>query len=160
VIYTSVSEAKPTLWKVSIDGGTPARVTDHVATMGIVSPDGKYIAYSYPDSADVSAPPNRVAVMPIEGGPAIKTFNLQASGTVLSILQWAPDGKSIRYSVNSFNISNIWNQSLDGGPPKQITDFKEMLITSFAWSHDGKQLACTRGNLIRDAVLIRDLRGN
>jgi serine/threonine protein kinase/Tol biopolymer transport system component len=160
VIYTAVSNAKPTLWKVSIDGGTPAQITDHVATMGIVSPDGKYIAYSYPESADVSAPPNRIAVIPFEGGAEVKTFNLPASGTVLSIVQWAPDGKSLRYSVNSFNVSNIRSQPLDGGPAKQVTDFKEMLITSFAWSRDGKQLACTRGNLIRDAVLIRDRRDN
>jgi Tol biopolymer transport system component len=71
-------------------------------------------------------------------------------------MQWAPDAKSIRYTVNQLNVSNVWSQPLDGGPAKQVTDFKEMLITSFAWSRDGKQLACTRGNLIRDAVLIRD----
>ena len=158
IIYTGVSEAKPTLWKVSIDGGTPVQITDHVATMGVVSPDGKYIAYSYPDSVDVSAPPNRIALISIDGGPAIKTFNLPQSGTVLSILKWSPDGKSISYSVNSQNVSNIWNQPLDGGPPRQVTDFKEMLITSFAWSADGKQLACTRGNLLRDAVLITDTK--
>jgi hypothetical protein len=39
-----------------------------------------------------------------------------------------------------------------------VTDFKEMLITSFSWSRDGKQLATTRGNLLRDAVLIRDIK--
>ena len=156
VIYTGVNNAKPTLWKVSIDGGTPALIIDHPATMGIVSPDGKYIAYSYPESADVSAPPNRLAIIPFEGGTPLKTFNLPTSGSVLSVMQWAPDGKSIRYTVNQLNVSNVWSQPLDGGPAKQVTDFKEMLITSFAWSRDGKQLACTRGNLIRDAVLIRD----
>jgi hypothetical protein len=31
------------------------------------------------------------------------------------------------------------------------------LMTGFAWSRDGKQLACTRGVLVRDAVLISDL---
>jgi Tol biopolymer transport system component len=76
----------------------------------------------------------------------------------LSILQWSPDGKSLLYSVNSNNVSNVWNQPLDGGPAKQVTDFKEMLITSFSWSRDGKQLATTRGNLLRDAVLIRDIK--
>jgi hypothetical protein len=47
---------------------------------------------------------------------------------------------------------------LDGGKPKQITDFKDMLMTGFAFSHDGKQLACTRGTLMRDAILISDLK--
>ena len=87
----------------------------------------------------------------------MKVFSIPASGTVLTLAQWAPDGKSIHYTVNANNASNIWSQPVDGGPPKQITDFKEMLITSFAWSPDGKRLACTRGNLMRDAVLIQDL---
>jgi len=41
---------------------------------------------------------------------------------------------------------------MHGGQAKQATDFKEMLMTGFAWSHDGKQLACTRGNLVRDVA--------
>jgi Tol biopolymer transport system component len=156
VIYVAPSEAKPTLWKVSIDGGTPVQITNHVVTMGVVSPDGKSIAYSYPESRDPTAPPNRLAIMSFDGGPAQKTFSMPASGTVLSIMQWSRDGKSILYTVNTNNVSNVWSQPLDGGPAKQVTDFKDMLITGFSWSRDGKQLAATRGNLLRDAVLIQD----
>ena len=158
VIYTSFNGIKPELWKVSIDSGAPVKITDHVATAAAVSPDGKWIAYTYPESADPSAPPNRIAIIPFDGGPPVKTFNFTASGTVLSLLQWAVDGKSVLYTVNANNVSNIWRQSIDGGSPKQITDFKEMLMTSFAWSRDGKQLACARGNLMRDAILITDLK--
>ncbi|HEY2962060.1 MAG TPA: protein kinase [Pyrinomonadaceae bacterium] len=158
VIYTAPSNAKPTLWKVSIDGGTPTQITDHVATMGVVSPDGKYIAYSYPESSDVTAPPNRLSVIPFDGGKVINTFTVPASGTVLAVVQWSPDGKSILYTVTANNVSNIWSQPIDGSPAKQVTDFKEMLITGFGWSRDGKQLACTRGNLLRDAVLISDMK--
>jgi tricorn protease-like protein len=60
--------------------------------------------------------------------------------------------------VTANNVTNVWSQPLDGGQAKQATEFKEMLMTGFAWSRDGKQLACTRGNLVRDAVLIRDLK--
>jgi hypothetical protein len=31
-------------------------------------------------------------------------------------------------------------------------------MTGFAWSRDGKQLACTRGILQRDAVLIANVK--
>jgi hypothetical protein len=55
-------------------------------------------------------------------------------------------------------VTNIWSQPLDGGPAKQVTFFNDMLITGFAWSHDGKQLACTRGALVRDAILVTDLK--
>ena len=157
VIYTTYEAPKPTLWKVSIDGGAPVRITDHVSAVATVSTDGKFIAYTYPDSSDPFAPANRIAVIPIDGGPTTDTFKISASGTVSTVIQWAPDGKSIFYSVNANNVSNIWSQPLDGGPPRQVTDFKDLLITSFSWSRDGKQLVCTRGSLLRDAVLITDL---
>jgi TolB protein len=160
VIYTAPSGVKPSLWKVSIDGGAPVQITDHVATLGTVSPDGKLIAFLYPESPDMLAPPNRIAVIPFEGTGETKTFSIPSSGTVLTTLQWAPDGKSLLYTNTASNVTNIWSQPLDGGPAKQVTDFKEMLITGFGWSRDGKQLACTRGNLVRDAVLIRDLRND
>jgi tricorn protease-like protein len=60
--------------------------------------------------------------------------------------------------VNANNVSNIWSQPVGGGKPKQITDFNDMLITGFAWTRDGKQLACTRGALLRDAILVTDLK--
>jgi eukaryotic-like serine/threonine-protein kinase len=157
IVYTSFDGVKPELWKVSIDGGAPVKITDRVVTMASISPDGKWIAYTYPESTDSSAPPNRIAVMPFDGGPPVKTFSFPVSGTVLSLLQWAADGKSLHYTVNANNVSNIWSQPIDGGSPKQITDFKEMLIIGFAWSRDGKQLAAARGNLMRDAILITDL---
>src|SRR5690349_9695317 len=160
VIYTAPSGAKPVLWKVSIDGGAPTQVSDHVATMGAVSPDGNLIAFLYPESPDMLAPPNRITVMPFEGSGDTKIFSIPSSGTVLTILKWAQDGKSVLYTNTTNNVTNIWSQPVDGGPAKQVTDFKEMLITGFAWSRDGKQLACTRGNLVRDAVLIRDQRND
>jgi serine/threonine protein kinase len=158
VIYTALGGVKPTLWKVSIDGGTPVGVTDHSATTSAISPDGRYIAFSYPESRDPFAPPNRVAIIPFEGGPIEKTFEVPATGTVLSVLQWAHDGKSLLYSVTLSNVTNIWKQDIDGGSPEQITDFKDLLMTGFAWTRDGKQLACSRGSLVRDAILVTDVK--
>ncbi|HJP94465.1 MAG TPA: protein kinase [Pyrinomonadaceae bacterium] len=158
IIYTAVEGSKPTLWKISMDGGTPVQVTDHVATAATISPDGKSIVYTYPESSDSFAPPNRMALIPFEGGAPIKTFEITGSGTVLTIAQWSNDGKSILYTINANNVSNIWSQPLDGGPAKQITHFNDLLMTGFAWTPDGKLLACTRGALIRDAVLVTDLK--
>ena len=159
VIYTALDGATPTLWRVSIDGGTPIKVTDHVATTSTVSPDGRFIAFTYPESADPLAAPNRVAVVPFEGGAPTKTYEIPLGGTVLTVIHWwAHDGKSILYTATTNNVTNIWRLPLDGGPSKQVTDFNDMLITGFAWSHDGKQLACTRGALMRDAILVTDLK--
>ena len=158
VIYTAPHGVRPGLWKVSIDGGTPVQVSDHLATLSAVSPDGKSIAFTYPESPDPFAPPNRVAVIPFEGGSDIKVFEITASGTALAVLQWSNDGKSLLYTVTANNFTNIWSQPVDGGKPKQLTDFKDLLMTGFAWSRDGRQLACTRGTLVRDAILVTDVK--
>jgi Tol biopolymer transport system component len=88
----------------------------------------------------------------------VKTFEFVGSGTVLPVIQWALDSKSIFYTVSTNNVTNIWSQSVEGGPPKQTTNFNELFMTSFAWSRDGKQLACTRGALLRDAILVTDVK--
>jgi len=124
-----------------------------------VSPDGKSIAFTYPESADPLASPNRVAIVPFEGGEPTKTYTIPLGGTVLTVIHWwSRDGNSILYTATTNNVTNIWSQPLDGGPPKQVTFFNDMLLTGFAWSHDGKQLACTRGALMRDAILVTDLK--
>ncbi len=158
VVFTSLAGAKPTIWKVSIDGGTPVQITDHNAIGGRISPDGKWIVFAFTNSPDPLAPPNRLAIIPFEGGEISKEFAVPPGGTVAVIVQWSQDGQSLLYSVNANNVSNIWNQPLTGGPPKQVTDFKDSLITSFSWSSDGKQLVCMRGVLMRDAVLITDMK--
>jgi serine/threonine protein kinase/Tol biopolymer transport system component len=158
VVYTTFEGVKPQLWKVSIDGGTPVRITDHVATMAAVSLDGRFIAFTYPESQDPFAPPNRLAVIPFEGGPQVRTFEFNGSGTVAALTQWSADSKSILYTVSANNVTNIWSQPLEGGAPKQVTEFNDLFMTSFAWSPDGKQLACTRGSLIRDAILVTDVK--
>jgi len=158
VIYTALDGARPTLWKVAIDGGTPVQVTDHVATTSAISPDGRSIAFTYPESQDPFAPPNRLAVFSVDDPANIKVFEVTASASVLPTIQWAHDGKAILYSVTANNVTNIFSQPLDGRPHKQITHFADLLMTGFSWSFDGKQLTCTRGSLLRDAVLVTDLK--
>jgi Tol biopolymer transport system component len=158
VVFTSLAGSKPTIWKVSIAGGTPEQITDHIALRASVSPDGQWIQFAFPESQDPFAPPNRLAVMPFPGGGEMKVFELGLSGTVATVSEWARDSKSLLYTLNQDNVTNIWSQSIDGGPPKQVTDFKDSLMTGFAWSRDGKQLACSRGALLRDAVLVTDMK--
>ena len=158
IVYIDNGGAKPTMWKISIDGGTPVQLSDQLASSAVVSPDGKQLAYSYPESPDPFAPPNRLAVVNFADLTPIASFSFGPSSTVPTLIQWSPDGKSILYSVNRNSVSNVWSQPVTGGPPKQMTFFKESLMTGFALSRDGKMFAATRGTLMRDAVLISDLR--
>ncbi len=41
---------------------------------------------------------------------------------------------------------------------RNITDFKSDIIRYFSYSRDGRQLALSRGNITRDAVLISEVK--
>jgi Tol biopolymer transport system component len=73
-------------------------------------------------------------------------------------IKWLPDGKSVAYINNKAGVSNIWSQPIDGGSPKQLTNFTSDRVFWFDWSHDGKQLALARGNQTSDVVLISNFK--
>ncbi len=149
------------LWKVSIDGGESVQLTDAYSTWPSVSPDGKWIACWYRQGGSMKA-----AVLPLEGGEPVKTFAIGPGVEVLAELRWTPDGRAVTYINNgggvlnpwSQGVGNIWSQPLDGGLPKQVTDFRENVISRFEWSRDGTRLVCSRGSFANDIVLIRDFR--
>lgn len=159
IVYSSFTSAVPNLWRVSIDGGNATRVTDKFCFAPSISPDGKLIACMYRENPNVAdALPDKIAIIPFEGGGPLKTFDIRNSGTIPMMVRWSADGRSLHYNETRNNITNIWSQPLDGGPAKQLTDFRDLLVSFFAWSPDGKQLAASRGLAIRDAVLISDSR--
>jgi serine/threonine protein kinase/dipeptidyl aminopeptidase/acylaminoacyl peptidase len=149
VVYCGIVSGKVVLWKVSIDGGNPVQLTENLDS-SVVSPDGRWIASR-------NWIEQRIAIVPFEGGKPIKLFNRIQSGN-LQDLRWAPDGRAITYVDTRGNVSNIWSQPIEGGPARQLTGFKDQLILSHDWSHDGKQLVCARGAVVRTIVLWTDSR--
>jgi len=76
--------------------------------------------------------------------------------------RWSPDGKAITYrahqdSTGRNGADNLWNRPIDGGPPKQLTNFDSDQIFSFVWSRGG-QLALSRGVETRDVILLTNFR--
>jgi len=156
VVYSTLNSGRPTIWKVPMDGGESIQIVNRASSYPMISPNGKSLAFLYTESPDPLTPPNRIGIMPLDGGELIKTFNFEPATTVVTKVHWSNDGKAILYTTNTNNVTNIWAQPIDGGPPKQITDFKELYMTGFAWSRDGKQLAVSRSNYSRDAVIISE----
>jgi Tol biopolymer transport system component/DNA-binding winged helix-turn-helix (wHTH) protein len=151
VVYASSNGAEHSIWKVPIEGGEPAQLSADVATRPIVSPDGKWIACFYLDRNDAVF---KAALIPFTGGaPAVIEEFAQAEW---NILRWSPDSRAINYISTRQGASNIWSKPVDGGPARQLTNFTSDRIFRFAWSRDGKFLACERGMIINDAVLIMD----
>ena len=153
VVYTLFA-GKPTLWRVSIEGGAPAPVSERSLSAPAVSPDGRMIAAVYLDEQTSSTP--RIAVLPFEGGEITKIMDVPQS--TWGNLRWTPDGDGLSYVVTAGGVSNIWSHALAGGQPKQLTDFKADQIFSFNWSGDGKQIVASRGVQTNDAVLISNFR--
>jgi eukaryotic-like serine/threonine-protein kinase len=150
VVYAALSESgKPNLWKMPIDGGEAVQLTTNLSVWPKVSPDGKFIACQYHDEQPNSLP--KIAILPIEGGQPVKSFSIQQSQVT-----WSNDGKGILYVDRKGGVSNIWLQPIDGGAARQLTQFQSDNIFSFAWSRDGKQLICSRGNETTDVILIKD----
>jgi Tol biopolymer transport system component len=74
----------------------------------------------------------------------------------LAQYRWSADSKAILYLDDKEGVSNIWSQAVDGGAPRQLTKFTADQIFSFDWSRDGKMMACSRGVVTTDVVLIKD----
>ena len=152
VIFVSQRSGTPSLWKVSLEGGTPVQLTDHAAQLPSISPDGKLISYFYFDEQKDNQP--KLSIIPAEGGNPVKTIDLPRSVQPIAF-GWLPDGRSIAYLDNSSGILNVWSQPVDGGTPKQLTNFKSEFVSSFAIARDGK-IAAYRFSATRDIVLIKN----
>lgn len=154
VFYTTYDSDQQRVAKVSIHGGDPIRLTDYPSSRPLVSPDGKQIACGYIDEQDR---PLRwkLAIIRADGGPPLKTFEISGFD---SVVQWTADGRALLFNKTHNGVTNIWSQPIEGGPPKQLTDFKSDLIFRFDKSRDGRQLALARGNISSDVVLISDLK--
>ncbi len=155
IVYSSLGANGTFFWKVSIDGGEPTQLSHSVTHRPQVSPDGKWIACFYKDENDGRF---KVALIPFEGGKP--TFIEGIEQPDFQILRWSPDSRALTYIVTRQGVSNIWSKPIDGGPPRQLTSFTSDRIFRFAWSRDGKFLACERGMVINDAVLISEAKSD
>jgi len=170
VVYLRGPEWFP--MRVPIGGEKPAQMVaqDPVAAgpisePGLIAPiqishDGKFIAYLTWSNPGVNLPPSAskplaLKAISFDGGAPVHQFDWRA---LAGSPRWAPKGDALQYVLTKNGVSNLWEQKLTGGPPKQITRFQSGLIFDFAWSRDGKQLALTRGSESSDVILISNLR--
>lgn len=72
-------------------------------------------------------------------------------------MRWSPDSKGLQYVLTHNGVTNLWQQPLTGGKPKQLTQFTSGVILDFNWSLDRTRLLLTRGAVNSDVVLLKDL---
>jgi Tol biopolymer transport system component/DNA-binding winged helix-turn-helix (wHTH) protein len=113
-----------------------------------ISPDGKLMFLSFYDKN--SQQPWKNGVMSLETGELLRVFE----DSIYLVAGWTPDSKSVICVLG--NQSNLWRLPVDGGKPRQLTNFDGGLIRNFAVSPDFKQIAVSRGNPMSEAILISD----
>jgi serine/threonine protein kinase/Tol biopolymer transport system component/tetratricopeptide (TPR) repeat protein len=151
VVYHTGDQGRRTIRRIPIVGGDSEQLTDYTSLLPVVSPDGQWISAYY--RAQPKAP-WQIAIIPFNGGPPARTFDLPRDVVFQSLVRWTPNGDSLAYIVYRDGVSNIWTQPITGGTPKQLTDFKSDEILWFDWSRDGQQLAVSRGTITSDIVMI------
>jgi DNA-binding winged helix-turn-helix (wHTH) protein/Tol biopolymer transport system component len=146
--------------RMPLDGGPSVKVADVLedGMMGnlALSPDGKLLAYPFEERRLV--PKMKLAVISVDGEAPPKV--LDAPGHVYGevSLSWSGDGKALQYLLTQNGTTNLWQQPIVGGKPKQLTRFPSGEIFRFNWSSDRKQLLLTRGTTTSDVVLLTNLR--
>lgn len=158
-IYVSEEDGKELAWKMPIAGGDQVRVTNKYTYRPALLPNGKLLAYSYWDE-EASPPGFGREVISLETGKTVKKFDLPLSAAGNSqgrvLLRWTPDGRTISYSDTRQGVANIWSLPLEGGQPKQLTNFTEGQIFYFDWLRKSDILACSRGFSTEDVVMIKE----
>jgi serine/threonine protein kinase len=151
VLFLSWRTGKPTMWKVSMDGGDAIQLSDQALRPRHFMPDGKSIFGGYFDE-EVSPPRWRSALFSPDSGKAIKVFDFPPK----AITQAMPDDHTLLWTEPVNEVDNVWTRPLDGGTPRQVTRFSSDRIFNFAPSADGKRYALVRGTVSADVILIKD----
>ncbi|HEX5708266.1 MAG TPA: protein kinase [Pyrinomonadaceae bacterium] len=155
VYYITRDETgRPAVWRVPVEGGEPVKVLGDKVGYVRLSPDGKTIFSTHqPPEPNATI---KIYLFSAETGEELRSFDQPED--MHDTRDWSPDGQAIDYVVTTDGVSNIWRLPLNGGRPRQLTDWKSDIIYRFAWSRDGRTLAAARGTATTDLVLIKDFR--
>ncbi len=159
-VYYVNFEQPEKIWRVPMNGGTPVKVAsilgDTIGSSLSLSPDGNSLAYIFSTYYGVTSPGEHLAVVSASDGKTIKLFDVM--GNTWSPVFWTLDGRALQLLRSEDDVTNIWEQPLAGGKPRQLTHFNSGHVFDFTWSADRTRLFVTRGKVTSDAVLLTGLR--
>ena len=155
IAYASNDDGPRQVFKISVEGGAPQKVSALNGYRPTFSPDGKLIAFNYTEGETLQSYRLKIAVIPAHGGTPLYTF--ETDPRLRSRIHFTPDGKGLAWPIFDGSAGNIWIQPLAGDAPKQFTQFSLEGIADFSFSPDGRTLALLRGHITKDVVLIKDM---
>lgn len=119
-----------------------------------LSPDGKFIAFQNIGSNTLndSKSKSQIAILSAENPENVAFSEIEPWQKKI---EWSKDGNSFDFVAGNVKQSGIMRQSIEkDAKPIQLLNPTETNIFNFAWSPSGESLAVSRGQLLRDAVLL------
>ncbi|HEV8203484.1 MAG TPA: protein kinase, partial [Pyrinomonadaceae bacterium] len=133
----------PTLYRVPVLGGTPAKVLDRVFSAIAFSPDAKQFAFVRANQNDTA-----LMVANTDGSEEPRSIAVlkQPNGFSTSGPSWSPDGKRIAcgmFNASGAGYSTVVEVPTEGGEPRPIGSEKWASVGRLLWLDDGSGLIMT-----------------
>lgn len=120
-----------------------------------LSPDGKYLAFqniAYNSETNSANSKLQMAILSTENPENVKFTEIE---TWRQIVKWSKDGHSFDFVTGNVKENGILNLAVEGNStPATILPTSQTTIFNFTWSPNGENLAVSRGQLLRDVVLL------
>jgi DNA-binding winged helix-turn-helix (wHTH) protein/Tol biopolymer transport system component len=123
-----------------------------------MSPDGKYFAcpnWRQRTSSDNDKHNAELAIISTETKSAFQYIPIER---ISANFHFSPDSKAIEFISAFESGTQIMRQAFNESEPKSILSMPNDRIFNFAWSKNGKNITISRGQQVRDAVLLTDFQ--
>jgi len=154
-VYYVDYDSPQRVMRVAVNGGESTEVFKYPANGNAgpiaVSNDGKLIAVPFEQTS--SSPGEYLGIFS-SAGTLLRQLPVDLGSVEGRSLEWNQDDTALRYLAMRNGITNIWQQSVSGGPAVPLTNFKPGPIYRFSWSRDHERLFLCRGGLSRTAAIV------
>lgn len=141
------------LWRVSINGEKPIKLTNQMTRSPRISPDGKTIAcyISNPETRAMT-----LALVSTETGEVLK-YPTTPSNDDIPFLDWSKDGENLFVVLQRGKPVSLWKIPLNGSQPEQLREWENDEIFRLAISRNGERVFYEVGNQLNSVVQFQTL---
>ena len=142
-----------TLWRVSINGENPTKLTDRATRSPRISPDGKTIAGYMLNPATRAM---TLALVSAETGAVLK-YPATPQNDSIPFLDWSKDGQNLFVVLQKGKPQSLWKVPLNGAQPVQLREWENDAIFRLAISRNGERVFYEVGNQLNSVVEFQSL---